>query len=310
MVLAPVRSLIALAVLQLFVLMCLWLKPSQWQQERGYFGNAHLGEFEHGCRVPQGMRRSTVNVLNMTMDMFTSEGNDLMSADITKHGFWELQHPQELAALADGVIPEGGVFLDIGANIGYYSMLFAKFGYDVIAIEPMPQNVAAIIASLCLNPDIIPRITLIHSALVSPEESTQTCVVKVHGHNRRNGVLSCHHFRDGIFSHGRFPSSLTCDCYSCHCEEVPVTTLDALLAKLNPSKVTVAKMDVEGFECNVFKGGESLMTRYRPQFMQVELLSKHVQVCFNSIAARFGYRVGGHKGHDGNTVMAAIPYAT
>merc|ERR1712060_476316 len=113
------------------------------------------------------------------------------------------------------------------------------------------------------------RITLVNTALASPEDAGQRCVLKGLGHNRRDGALTCGNFHPGIFSRQRFPSSLKCDYQYSHCEEVAVTTLDALLAELNPSEVTVAKMDVEGFECNVFRGATSLMARFRPQFMQV-----------------------------------------
>lgn len=44
---------------------------------------------------------------------------------------------------------------------GYYSFLFAKAGYNVLAFEPMPHNRRAIEATLCLNPDI--RTTIPHS---------------------------------------------------------------------------------------------------------------------------------------------------
>ena len=50
---------------------------------------------------------------------------DHISSEIIEKQFWEIREPQELADLADGTIPKTGTFLDIGGNIGWYSLLFA-----------------------------------------------------------------------------------------------------------------------------------------------------------------------------------------
>ncbi len=56
--------------------------------------------------------------------------------------------------LVKGILKEGGVFLDVGANIGYFTMLAAslvKANGKVIAIEPNPQNLQLIYSSLLEN---------------------------------------------------------------------------------------------------------------------------------------------------------------
>ena len=51
----------------------------------------------------------------------------------------KLRDGQELKALRESVA-SGGVFLDIGANIGYYALMAASFGARrVIAFEPNPK---------------------------------------------------------------------------------------------------------------------------------------------------------------------------
>lgn len=44
-----------------------------------------------------------------------------------------------------------GTFLDVGANVGYYSILAAKLGNAVLAIEPVHELVSAIEATASLN---------------------------------------------------------------------------------------------------------------------------------------------------------------
>ena len=59
-----------------------------------------------------------------------------------------------ITAVIRKVLKEGDVFLDIGANIGYFTMLASsvvKGKGKVIAIEPNPQNLQLIYSSLLEN---------------------------------------------------------------------------------------------------------------------------------------------------------------
>ena len=58
----------------------------------------------------------------------------------------------------DRFSPCRAVFLDIGANLGWYSMLFAQAGFDVIAVEAMQRNADAIRSTLCLNPRLSSKV--------------------------------------------------------------------------------------------------------------------------------------------------------
>ena len=53
-----------------------------------------------------------------------------------------------------------GSVLDIGANVGIYSLLAAYAGLTVLAFEPMPRNRALLAATLCANPVLARRITV------------------------------------------------------------------------------------------------------------------------------------------------------
>jgi predicted RNA methylase len=48
----------------------------------------------------------------------------------------------------------GDVFWDIGANLGFFTLLAARLtgGENVLAVEPIPDNISYIQASLDLNP--------------------------------------------------------------------------------------------------------------------------------------------------------------
>ena len=65
------------------------------------------------------------------------------------------------------------MFVDIGANLGFYSLLFAHYGYDVLAIEPMRHNVRLINMSLCFSPELRARVTVVNAALASPADDAR-----------------------------------------------------------------------------------------------------------------------------------------
>ena len=48
-----------------------------------------------------------------------------------------------------GVSQESAVFLDIGANIGWYSLLFAASGFGVKSFEPMRAHEQLLRRSIC-----------------------------------------------------------------------------------------------------------------------------------------------------------------
>jgi FkbM family methyltransferase len=224
---------------------------------------------------------------------------DVVSEHLIKFGSWELTHPDQIAAMADATLPlpdrsPRPLFLDIGGNLGYYSLLFASIGYSVFTIEAMPSNAEAIERSLCLNPSFMKRVTLVNSALGTPKQKDLKCTIAggYSGGGKGNGHLSC--------SENEPDPGLI---------QVPLTTLDELLAKHSVGNVDVVKMDVEGAECNVIEGGQSLFSRYQPKFLQFEARHGDGQElkCIQKAAIQGGFkhRVAARTGHDDNTVIAS-----
>jgi FkbM family methyltransferase len=179
-------------------------------------------------------------------------GLDLVSDAITKLGFWEIVKPFPLAPQASA-IGRRPFFLDLGGNIGYHSLLFAMYGYDVVTVEPMPANRRVLAASLCLHTHLTPRITVVPVALVSPRANASACVLVSRGANVGNGELRC-------------GATLPIDCKSptnrhrrflgYHraaerggargaCEVVPTRSLDDVLAQLKavPDVIDVVKIE-------------------------------------------------------------------
>jgi FkbM family methyltransferase len=208
---------------------------------------------------------------------------DFISSEIIDKQYWEIREPQDLADLGDGKIPETGTFLDIGGNIGYYSLLFASRGYDVITVEPLPRNIAAINASRCLNPELSARMQLFPVALSNPSDpliGKQPCRVQGDSweSNWDNGRLQC-------------GPGMRCnpDVLRPPCVDVTPTTLDVVLTDSKALSVDIVKIDIEGQECNVMKQGSSLFSKFQPRFVQFEEKDATTSRCMSSLLRSHHY---------------------
>ena len=89
-----------------------------------------------------------------------------------------------MAANANTSLSENATLLDIGANLGYYTLLFASKGHRVVAVEPMTRNRKALEGSICLNPQFKDRITVVPVALANQGEvADMRCVIKSTNYN-------------------------------------------------------------------------------------------------------------------------------
>lgn len=302
------------------------------------------------CALAAGLRLANVTSALGTFLMAVLAAKDTVSESILANGYWEIRSPAQLSELAGRprtALAPNGTFLDIGANLGFYSLLFAQHGYSVLAVEPMLMNRRAIETSLCLNPQLRRRVTLVPTALAA-SASAGPCVVRADDRSAGNGVLFCGGdegtcarpvSRKGRNADAQNAAHMTL------CEEVPIQTLDALLARMAPMlplPLVAAKLDIEGAECNVLAGGASIFSSYRAAFVQerqtphaepsrprtktaragsprntplspsqVEANRKHIKNCLRKLAATHGYAItsvaSGQDGLDTNWILSASP---
>lgn len=156
-----------------------------------------------------------------------------------------LPHEIGTLKLLRRILGEGGVFVDVGANIGYFtklaSRLVGKTG-SIFAFEPMP----AALKLLRMNSAQLSNVVIFPLAL-SDKKGTATFYV------RKKGDMSS-------LSHD--PSARPV--------QITVSTLDELLAER--SRIDLIKIDVEGSELDVLRGGRMTLSRCRP-IVCFELLS-------------------------------------
>jgi FkbM family methyltransferase len=150
------------------------------------------------------------------------------------------------------LIPKEGIVLDIGANIGVMTTFFSRKlpKAKVYSFEPIPQNNKAlkrIIRFLKLR-----NVTVFDFALGNKQE--QLCMIMpVVNDAKKQGL-----------SHIKADSKSTRD-EKGEEFEVQVNTLDEMPEIINAkASITAIKIDVEGFELNVFKGAEKMLLKHHP----------------------------------------------
>jgi len=87
----------------------------------------------------------------------------------------------------DDVRLEGLVFVDVGANIGYFSLAAASMGYNVVAFEPMSRNAKKLAKSIEMN-EFDFRMSLYQNA-VSDKSGQDVLLRETDRSNQGNGQI-------------------------------------------------------------------------------------------------------------------------
>ena len=157
--------------------------------------------------------------------------------------------PFTLRAIADS-IDQGDVVLDIGANVGALTLPLAqivgKTG-QVIAFEPTKYAYTKLVDNLSLNPDYLDcvsaeQIMLVGADHVTPEAelySSWPLDPSEQQHEKHRGKLES---TDGARA----------------------STLDAYIYQEKIDDVRLVKIDVDGFEVEVVRGGLSFLRQQQP----------------------------------------------
>lgn len=148
-----------------------------------------------------------------------------------------IYEPKTMCVLAD-CLREGSVFVDVGANIGVFSVpLSRKVGSSgrVLAVEASPAILPYLNGNVkrndCLNVDV--------AAFAAHETE---------------GVMPFFEAPPTSFGMGSLSPQFVDSVVN-----VRTRTLDGWLAEMKPRRVDAIKVDVEGLEASVFKGASKLL---------------------------------------------------
>lgn len=99
--------------------------------------------------VSDDQRVIHTRVLDVPVSFCVNMENDPIQRNHSRGTFYELKELKQLI----GLFPEGGVFVDIGANVGNHSLFAAKFlkPSKVIPFEPNPRAYNLLIQNVLVN---------------------------------------------------------------------------------------------------------------------------------------------------------------
>ncbi|KAK9805026.1 hypothetical protein WJX73_003972 [Symbiochloris irregularis] len=166
------------------------------------------------------------------------EKDDVVAVNLLSTGEWE---KTSLAAIQYALarVGPGAIFLDIGANQGWYALHAAAQGAQVYAFEPMAENLALLRSSLCINQHLAPRVTVVPAALGTAKQDD--CVLFSSDTNQGDGIMNCS------------PEFQVPEGYVSRQEGLQVLQLDSLMRDVDD--IGVIKMDIEGHEIFAVEGG-------------------------------------------------------
>lgn len=194
----------------------------------------------HGITHPtSAFHKTRAGLAPMRFSMFIyPPAQDVhVSGSIARTGLWEehIIKPYFLPALET----EGVIFVDVGANVGMYSLLAAQKGIKTFAFEALLQNVNLLCSSVNANPGFSEYLHLRHAA-VSSRSGDKVSV------GNQAAVENTHNVGGTSFRHGSGINTIL------------TTTLDDAFSHQTNSLV-VMKVDVEGMECAVFDGAHAFL---------------------------------------------------
>ena len=185
--------------------------------------------------------------------LFTIPPGSVIGHEVLLYGLYE----KDVARCFAGLISPGDLVLDIGANLGQYTLLAShRVGPKgrVISVEPIPHIFAKLNVHLLLN--ACANVTPIQAAL-----------------GLENGNLLMKVIADENDGMHHVAREEALDTVS-----VRQYCLDDLLSESAPGhEVSILKIDVEGWEENVFSGADCLFSQRLPPTIFFECIEEHAE---------------------------------
>ena len=238
-------------------------------QNRASFKEKVLDPIRFQYRPPTGIEPAA------TIDLHGYRDDDVIVREIrARNAFFELDLLEHILLAG----PRGGVYLDVGANIGNHAVYFGRYCADrVVAVEPHPALVPILRRNLEQN---CPRKFTIQPVALSDEVTTGRMTLRRQfEHNIGGSQVEA---ITEVLAGEQEPS-------------VPITTLDRVMETIIPpygQRVSLMKVDVEGMELQVFRGGRRLLEQHRPQIV-VELATEEARQAARAYLAALGYQDSG-----------------
>ena len=145
-------------------------------------------------------------------------------------------HEEALAPVLTGLLPDDGVFLDVGAHVGRWALRLSRKASKVIAVEASPDTAAVLRAHIAMN-----KITNVRVAELAAWDKADRLSLEDANQQVTGGSTRVLEGADGT---------------------VEAAPLDWALA--DEDRIDLVKLDVEGADLHALRGMENLLERCQP----------------------------------------------
>jgi FkbM family methyltransferase len=200
-----------------------------------------------------------------------SRGDDWVSNQVYWRG-WQGYEP-ETAPLFFRLATRSGTTLDVGAHVGYYTLLAAHANPAgrVFAFEPLPAIFERLQRLVALNR--LENVTC-HASAVGDAD----------------GTADFYHVPNGLPSSSSLSYDFMCSAGALCRTPVPVLTLDRFLQANGVGRVDLVKLDTETTEVQVLRGMAETLRRDRPHLVCEVLSRPGVAEPLEALLEPLGYR--------------------
>lgn len=182
-------------------------------------------------------------------------------------------YEHDLLSYLDYVAPKGGIYVDVGSNIGNHSIFFGKFLADFVVCIDANANLIQVLERN-LQKNLEDKFRIFNYAVGSKEG--------------RGKIILPDYIANNI---GAARVEVVNDEQNKNSEYITVKTLDSILEKLDENlkqlPVQVIKIDIEGMEIEALKGAMETIRKYRPHLIVEVIESNNLEI--ESLLSKLGY---------------------
>lgn len=228
---------------------------------------ARLIRNELNRAVPEGLTKTTVAAGELA-------GLDLLLDLSCEKDYWLGTYEPELQHAIRELVAPGSVVYDVGANIGYFTLLLADaVGADghVYAFEALPKNLQRLQENITIN-NLDQRVIVVSCAIADQSGLVPFLVGPSGGMGKLVGSAG----REGL----DYNESI----------EVPSISLDDYVYKKNHIPPNVIKIDIEGGEVLAMRGMPRLLAESSPVILMELHGLEAARITWDTLS-NFGYLI-------------------
>jgi len=230
-----------------------------------YFKTKYFGFYKKLFEPYNLFKGVTVKVLYRTQIKLNLHVEDWIQQNL----YFLNEYEEKEIKFVEHYLKKGDVFIDVGANIGLYTLVASKHIADgkVYAFEPVKKNHDSLLYNIKLNN---PTNIIVEKLAVSANQ--ENIILYLDENEKNNGMATA------------YTSTFT------YTETVPCTSLDFYFTDKDISAVKLIKIDIEGGEYNAVLGMQKILKKYKPTLLiEINPDAPYDQNVLETILFEIGY---------------------